>query len=96
MDMSIDQIGTYAVGGFIALGAIGHYLRSLRAKPTPAPDTAIVGIGMELGNREQTERLIAQVTRIADGMDILADKRTDEMEEIHKNLLARLDKIGGG
>jgi hypothetical protein len=90
MELTPELLGTAAVGVVIILGAVGNYLRSLKALPSQ-PDAVLRGIGMELGDKDQTERLIAQVKRIADGMDILADKRTDEMEEIHKTLLARLD-----
>lgn len=71
------------------------YAWSYMRKPPPAPPATnaavIAGIGGELGNREQIERLIEQIKRIADGMDVLADKRTDEFEAMHVALLDRLD-----
>lgn len=74
------------VGGILA-GAIGY----LRKAPASQQQPVLQGIGMELGNKEQSERLIEQVKRIADGMDILSDKRTDEFQDMHKALLERLD-----
>ena len=89
MELTPELLGTAAVGAVVILGAIGNYLRSLKARPSQ-PDAILRGIGMELGE-EQTERMIVQFTRIADSVAVLADKRTDEMEEIHKTLLDRLD-----
>jgi hypothetical protein len=46
---------------------------------------------LAFGEHDQMERLIGQTKRIADSMDVLADKRKDELEEIHRALLNRLD-----
>ena len=91
MELTPELLGTAAVGAVVILGAIGNYLRSLREKPKPDVHPVLTGVGIGWGDRDQTERMITQFTRIADSVAILADKRTDEMEEIHKTLLARLD-----
>lgn len=46
---------------------------------------------MELGSREQTERVITELAGIRKALEVLADKRTAEIEDIHKTLLERLD-----
>ena len=89
MELTPELLGTAAVGAIVVVGAIGNYLRGLKARPQ---DPVLTGIGIELGNREQTERLISVQTRIAVAMETMADKRTTEMEDIHRELLERLDR----
>lgn len=77
MDLTPEQLGAGAVGAVVILGALGQYLRSLREKPK-SPDPIITGIGVDLGSKEQTERLIKEVGRIADA---LADKKQSAIED---------------
>ena len=90
MGLTPDQIGTFGVALVIIIGAIGTYLRSLREKPRGL-DPVLAGVGLGFGDKEQTERLIALHERIATALEILADKRTDEMADMHRALLERLD-----
>jgi hypothetical protein len=90
MELTPEVLATGAVGLVVVIGAIGQYLKSL--KTTPAQSSVLQGVGIELGNREQTERLIGVQTRIAVALEALADKRTSEMEDIHRELLDRLDR----
>lgn len=89
MGLTPEQLGTGFVGLIIILGALGQYIRSLKA--TRPADPVLAGIGVELGNREQTERMIAVHLRIAVALEALADKEREELTEMHKSLLARLD-----
>ena len=72
------------VGGII-MGIVGY----LRSKPAARTDH-IKSIGVEFGNREQSERQIEVLVRIS-ALEVLADKRTTDIEEIHRSLLDRLD-----
>lgn len=90
MVLTPELLGTGIVGLIIILGAVGNYLRS-REKPTHRPDPVLTGIGLAYGDREQCERLITVLTRMSRALDILADRRTDEMEDMHRALLDRLD-----
>lgn len=90
MELTPELLGTAGVGAVVLIGAIGNYLRSLREKPR-ASDPVIAGIGLAFGDREQSERMISALTRMAAAMEILADRRTDEMADIQKALLERLD-----
>lgn len=92
MELTPDQLGAGFVGLVIVLGAMGQYLRSLRASPAvKATDPVLAGIAVAFGDREQGERLITVLERCAKALEALADKRADEMEEMQKALLERLD-----
>jgi hypothetical protein len=90
MTLTPELLGTGIVGLIIILGAIGNYLRT-RDKPPQHDASLVAGIGIGWGDREQVERMIALFGRIATALEILADRRTEEMEEIHRTLLDRLD-----
>jgi hypothetical protein len=91
MELTPEVLATGAVGLVVVIGAIGQYLKSLKTTPQ-SQSSVLQGVGIELGNREQTERLIGIQTRIAVALESLADKRTSEMEEIQRKLLERLDR----
>ena len=78
-----------AYGGIITLAAIGRYLTLPKIRRHADP--VLASVGLELGNREQTERLIAEVHGCRLALETLADKRTDEIEELHRSLLDRMD-----
>ncbi len=84
------------LGLILAAGvaALGGYFWNKVFKPTTDPRGApsvLAGIGMEFGSREQTERVITELAGIRKALEVLADKRTAEIEDIHKTLLERLD-----
>lgn len=91
MELTPELLGTAAVGAVVVVGAIGNYLRTLRERPRGL-DAVVAGVGLGFGDKEQTERVIAVLDRCAKALEALADKRTDEMEEMHKTLLDRLDR----
>lgn len=74
-----------AYGGIITLAAVGRYLS--RPREPRKHDPILAGIGLGFGD----ERFLAILTRCAEALEALADKRTDEMEDMHKALLERLD-----
>lgn len=71
-----------------AIAAYVGYSKKWAAKPE---HTMLTSVGIELGNREQAERLIGEVHGCRLALEALADKRVDEMEEMHRSLLDRLD-----
>ncbi len=79
---------------FIAflLAGLWAYFRSPKPQP-PVASPVLAGVGMELGNREQTERLIAAINRVADE---IANRKTDEMTDTMNELLERLRRKEGG
>ena len=91
MELTPDLLGAGFVGLVIVIGAIGNYLRSLKGNPSVSHGPVLAGIGLELGTRERTERVIGELSGIRKAVEILADKRTDEIEEMHRALLDRLD-----
>lgn len=73
--------------------AIAAFIGYFRKLPAPkAQDPVIAGIAVAYGDREQTERLIGEVKRCATALEVLADRRTEEIEEMHQKLLDRLDR----
>lgn len=86
-----EQLGAFGVAIVIIVGAIGRYLAGLNGR-TRQIDPVLAGVGLAFGDKEQTERLISVQTRIAVALESLADKRTDEMAEMHRQLLDRLDR----
>lgn len=77
------------VGIGTCIAAFIGYSKKWPAKPPVDP--VLAGVGFELGNREQSKQIVDALTRIAVALEILADKRTDEIEQIHRSLLDRLD-----
>ena len=89
--VDLHDLITNAAFFIIALIAgAGAYLRR-RPRPAPAVDPVVAGVGFGLMERQQAEQLIEQVKRCAVALEVLADRRTEEMEDIHKALLERLD-----
>ncbi len=76
-------------GALIALAAIGQYIN--RPKQPAKQDPVLTGIGMAFGDREQTERLIAVFARCAIALETLADRRASELEDMHRQVMDRLD-----
>lgn len=89
MDIPAEVWVAGVYGGVILLAALGRYV----ALPRHAAkhDPVLAGVGIELGNREQTERLIGEVHGCRIALEVLADRRTEEFEEMHKELLERMD-----
>lgn len=77
-------------GGLLLLAGVGRYLTRKKDAPAKAPDSMLAAIGLEFGTREQGERLIAELKRIA---DTLADKKQNEMDDKLDELLERMDKM---
>lgn len=86
-----DTDSLKSAAAFIAfvLAGLWAYFRPQRRPATQNP--VLTGVGIELGNREQTERLIGEVHGCRIALEALADKRVDEMEDMHKALLERMD-----
>lgn len=72
------------------LAGLYAYLKSPKAANPPL-DPAIKSIGMEWGNKEQMERLVEQVKRIA---DTLQKDEQDAMKETMDELLEELKRQG--
>ncbi|RWG02585.1 hypothetical protein [Mesorhizobium sp.] len=88
MDIPTEVWIGAAYGGIIFLVAIGRYLS--RPKEVAKVDPVITGVGIELGSREQTERLISEVKRIG---DILTDKNTEGINDRLDALAATVERL---
>lgn len=66
-------------------------VQPLPAAPPGTQSAVLAGIGIELGAKDQTERLIAEVKGCRVALEALADRRTQTLEDMQKELLERLD-----
>lgn len=85
LSLFLENVGAAAVAVVIAVAAVGNYLRSLKKT---SPDPVLAGVGGGLAEREQMERLIAAINRIA---DIMADKNTASINDQLRELAERID-----
>ena len=94
MDLTADVLGAGAVGLLIVFGAVGNYLRN-REKPFvqhQQHDPVLAGIGLAYGEKLHNEAMLDYMKRITVALEVLADRRTDEMEDAYNALLKRLDE----
>lgn len=87
----MDWNNALTLAGVFIGAATAAYVGYSKKWTTKIDHPVLAGVGIELGNREQTERLIGEVRGMRVALEILADRRTEEMEEMHKALLERLD-----
>jgi hypothetical protein len=88
MDIPAEAWIAGAYGGIILLAALGRYLTL--PKHAAKHDPVLASVGLELGNREQTERLIGEVHGCRLALEVLADRRTEELTEMHRELLEEM------
>lgn len=78
LDLTTNDIWTGVAGLIVLGGGVLTYFKSFRspgpAVPAPAPTVAVVP-----GDRDQIERLIGHVNRLATAAEKVADRRQDEM-----------------
>lgn len=71
----------------------GYYGPKVFAKPDAAKhDPVLTGIGLAFGDKDQTERMIGFLERIAKAAEALANHRQAEMTEKMDELLERLEQ----
>lgn len=87
MELTPELLGTAGVGLLVILGAIGNYLRTLKS---PSRNPLIDGIGGGLVDREQMERLITEVKRIADA---ITDRNTSSINARLEELAEAIDHM---
>lgn len=77
-----------AIGGvFLAIAA--YYGKKVPPSP-PATSPVLASVGLELGNRDQVERMIHELARIAAALESLADHRQSDMKDAMDELLDKL------
>ena len=89
MEITPELLGTAGVGVIVIVGAIGNYLRNLRASP-PTANPVLAGVGLEFGNRAQMDLLIGEIRRIG---DILENKRQAGIESKLQHLVEEIDEL---
>ena len=72
-------------------GAYAYFKQPKKPELISPPAAVITGVGMELGSREQTERLITAVNGVAAA---IRDKKQDEMQDTMDSLLEELKRQG--
>lgn len=89
MELTPDVLATGFVGAIVIIGAIGTYLRSLRQQ-AQQPNPIYAGVGGGLVDRDQMERLIAEVAGIRKAADIIADGKTTKMQDALQEIVEEL------
>ncbi|MDI1266809.1 MAG: hypothetical protein PS018_26450 [bacterium] len=92
MEVTPEVLATAAIGTLVIIGAIGKYLQSLRAPPPIVEKSSAVlaGIGLGYVEREQMERVIHELKRIADG---IADKNSAGIQHKLEDMADMIDKM---
>src|ERR1051325_11207160 len=87
---AVDWTNAITLAGVFIGAATAAYVGYSKRWPAKPDTPVLTGIGWELGTREQAERLIAEVRGIRLAVEVPADRRTEELEDIHQKLLDRL------
>jgi hypothetical protein len=89
MELTPDVLATGFIGFIVIVGAIGTYLRSLRQQ-AQQPSPVFAGVGGGLVDRDQMERLIAEVAGIRKAAESIADKKASDMQEAIEEIAEEL------
>jgi hypothetical protein len=85
-NLTPELLGNFAIGFLVIVAAVGSYINSLR-KAVPNP--LVAGVGGGLVDRDQMERLIQAVNRVADA---LTDKNTASINDKLDDLLEQVNQ----
>lgn len=99
----MDWNNALTLAGVFIGAATAAYVGYSKKWPNKQEHQVLTSVGIELGNREQTERLIEHTKRLADGVerigDVLEDKNQariqDTLEELGEKVDAALSRRGG-
>jgi hypothetical protein len=75
--------------GILVAGIFAGLIAYFGKKPAVSPQTSdavVTSVGLELGNRLQTDQVIAELKRIGDSLAVLADRKQASTE-------AKLDRV---
>lgn len=80
--------------GVVIAGVIGLWAAYFKkGAPAETRQSAVVAsVGLEIGNRQQQDEQILQLRRIADSLEVLADRRQATFEDKIDEVLERLDR----
>jgi Zn-dependent protease with chaperone function len=92
MELTPEILSAGAVGLLIIAGAVGNYIQKLRAKPAEL-SPMLSGIAGGFVDREQMERLIAAVNRVAEAV---ADKNAASITDRLDDLADKIDHMRPG
>jgi len=81
------NLGIFFGGIFLAIAA--YYGKKVPPAP-PASSPVLASVGLELGNRDQVERMIHELKRIADALQSLSDHRQADMQDAMEELLEKM------
>lgn len=89
MAITPELIISGVVGVLLFFTALGAYIKQFKQAPPPLPP-GVAGVGGGFVDREQMERLIHEVKRIADAA---TDKNAAQMNDKLEKLSETLDKM---
>lgn len=73
----------------------GYFGPRVFGKTPPAAakaDPVLMGVGVAFGDKEQSERMIECLDRIATALEAIADRRQSEMQDTMEEILDRLNR----
>lgn len=89
MELTADVLGAGVIGLLVIAGAIGNYLSKRNATPA-ALSPMLSGVMAGFVDREQMERLIAAVNRIAEA---IGDKHSAKIDSRLEDLVEKIDRM---
>jgi hypothetical protein len=87
-ERAVDWNNALTLAGVFIGAATAAYVGYSKKWPNKPDHPVLTSVGIELGSREQTERLIEQVKRIA---DVLEDKAQAKIEDKLEDLAEKVD-----
>lgn len=82
------NIGLLVGGVMLAIAA--YRGKTVPPAPRQQSEAVLADVGLELGNRDQQERMIHELKRIADAMQSLSDHRQANMQDLMGELLDKM------
>jgi hypothetical protein len=88
----VDWTNAITLAGVFLGAATAAYVGYSKRWPAKPNHPVLTGIGIGFGDRDMHERLIAEVHGCRVALEVLADRRTEEMEDMFKTMMERLDR----
>lgn len=89
MELTPELLASAGAGAIVLLAGAWSYFKNLK-NSSNSQDPVLASVGVELGNREQIERLIEAVNGVKDA---ILDRRQAGMEDYMKVMLSKMDRL---
>lgn len=78
------------IGAGLGAAVAAYFGYSKKWPDKPQQDPVLAGIGLELGNREQGDRLITEVAGIRKAVETIADRKQNDMQDTLEEIVEQL------